>query len=314
MEISEATIIKRNEVDLTEILSVLWRNKLLIIALSTVFAVGSVFFALSLPNVYQATTVLTPAEDDQGGMLSGLKSEFGGLAAMAGVNLGGGKSNKSQLALQVLKSRAFISEFVDKYDLKAKLMATEGWDLATDKLIYKDKMYNAQTGEWLRDVVPPMTAEPSVQEVFDFVMGNNVQIEEEQKKGIVTLSVTHYSPKLAKFIADHLVLEINLYMKKHDVAEAEGKIAYLTKTLEETAVADMQRIFYQLIEQQEQTKMLAKTQKQYVFKTIDPAIEPDRKAGPKRALICAGITFLGFAFAAAIALFRHFVLLKPIRK
>ncbi|CAH9052680.1 hypothetical protein PSECIP111951_00668 [Pseudoalteromonas holothuriae] len=310
MELNEAMIVKRHEVDFTEILSALWQGKLLIIFVSIIFSVAGVFYALSLPNVYRATTILAPVESEQGGMLSGLKSEFGGVAAMAGINIGGGTSNNAGLALEIMQSRAFLNSFVEKYDLKAKLLASKGWDLSSNTILFKDKLYDTETKQWLRQVKAPMQIEPSAQEVFDYMMANNIEISEEKKKGIVRLSISHFSPELAKFIVEHLVLEINLYMKQNDITEAEGKIEYLKSALEETVVADMQRIFYQLIEQQEQTKMLAKTQAQYVFKVIDPAVVPEQKSDPKRALICIGFSFFGLFLAVTIVLFRYFVIIK----
>jgi uncharacterized protein involved in exopolysaccharide biosynthesis len=47
----------------------------------------------------------------------------------------------------------------------------------------------------------------------------------------------------------------------------------------------LKQIFYQLIEQQIQTKMLATVRDEYALKVIDPAIVPELKDGPKRALI-----------------------------
>ncbi|CAM3839823.1 MULTISPECIES: Wzz/FepE/Etk N-terminal domain-containing protein [Pseudoalteromonas] len=309
-QMTEADIIKKNEVDLTEILSVLWRGKWLIILITAVFAVSSVFFALSLPNTYKATVLLSPVEDTQGGMLSNLKSEFGGLAAMAGVNLGGRKGDKSALALQVMQSRSFLNNFVEKYELKPKLLATEGWDLGSNQLIYNGKVYDKEAGTWLRDVAAPFKPEPGIQEVYEHIRAKNLAVIEEKEKGLITIAMTHYSPYLAKEMVENIVVEINDYMKAEAVAESNVKIEYLKKALAETSVADMQKIFYQLIEQQEQAKMLAQTQSQYVFKTIDPAILPIQKAGPKRALICLAITFLGSVLAFVLLLFRHFVLRK----
>ncbi|WP_440054202.1 Wzz/FepE/Etk N-terminal domain-containing protein [Pseudoalteromonas sp. T1lg65] len=308
MQLSETDIIKKNEIELTEVLSALWKGKWIIVLLSAIFAVASVFIALSIPNTYKASVMLSPVEDTDGGMLSNLKSEFGGLAAMAGVNLGGAKSNKSALALQVMQSRAFLNGFIEKYNLKPQIMATEGWDLATNTLIYKPNVYDTQQKKWIRDVDVPFKPEPDVQEVYEFFTSNNLTVVEEKEKGLVTVLITHYSPHLAKQMADNIVSEINDYMKSEAITEAEVKIEYLKQALAETSVADMQKIFYQLIEQQEQNKMLAQTQSQYVFKIIDPAILPIKKAGPKRALICLGITFLGALLAMGFVLFRYFVL------
>jgi uncharacterized protein involved in exopolysaccharide biosynthesis len=310
VEIKESDIVKSHEVDLSEILRALWLGKVWIVLLSALFSVAGVFYALSLPNEYKATVILSPVEDNQGGVLGGLKSDLGGLAAMAGVNLGSGGNNKSVLALQILKSRGFLNEFVEKYDLKAILMGTNGWELSSNTLLYNEKLYNHKTGEWLREVTAPRTPEPSAQEVFEYILRENLTVLEDKKKGLVWFSVTHYSPYVAKDLVEKLVVEINARMQKDDIQQATTKIAYLKQTLADTTVADMQKIFYQLIEQQEQTKMLALTQSQYVFRTIDPAILPEIKDGPKRALICVGFAFLGLVLSFGLVLFRYFVLSK----
>jgi LPS O-antigen subunit length determinant protein (WzzB/FepE family) len=66
----------------------------------------------------------------------------------------------------------------------------------------------------------------------------------------------------------------------------------------------MQNVFYQLIEEQTKSLMLAEVQDEFVFKTVDPAIVPEEKAGPKRALICVLATLLGGMLAVAIVLVR----------
>jgi LPS O-antigen subunit length determinant protein (WzzB/FepE family) len=52
--------------------------------------------------------------------------------------------------------------------------------------------------------------------------------------------------------------------------------------------------------------MLTKVRTEYVFKTIDPPIVPEKKAKPKRALICALGTLLGLMLAITVVLIRHF--------
>ena len=51
---------------------------------------------------------------DEGGGLSRMAGQFGGLAALAGVSLPGGGADRTVLALEVLKSRKFVSEFTAK--------------------------------------------------------------------------------------------------------------------------------------------------------------------------------------------------------
>ena len=54
-----------DEIDLRELFSVLWAGKVKIIAITAVFAVASVIYALSVPNQYKATALLAPAQSDR---------------------------------------------------------------------------------------------------------------------------------------------------------------------------------------------------------------------------------------------------------
>jgi LPS O-antigen subunit length determinant protein (WzzB/FepE family) len=68
----------------------------------------------------------------------------------------------------------------------------------------------------------------------------------------------------------------------------------------------MQTVFYQLIEEQTKTIMLAEVSQEYVLKTIDPANAPEEKAKPKRALIVVLGTMLGGILSVLIVLVRYF--------
>ena len=59
-----------DEIDLRELFSVLWAGKILIVAITAVFALVSVGYALSLANQYKASAVVSPA-DTGGSSLGG---------------------------------------------------------------------------------------------------------------------------------------------------------------------------------------------------------------------------------------------------
>jgi uncharacterized protein involved in exopolysaccharide biosynthesis len=66
----------------------------------------------------------------------------------------------------------------------------------------------------------------------------------------------------------------------------------------------MQSAFYQIVEEQTKSLMLAEVQEEFIFKVVDPAVVPELKAGPKRALICVLGTLLGGMLGVAIVLVR----------
>lgn len=293
------------EIDLNELIRVIWKAKILIFLVTTVFAVVSIVYAINQPNIYMSEALLAPSEQEGTSGLSGLGGQFGGLASLAGLSLGNGGNSKHQMALEVFKSRQFTKDFIQKHDILPELMAAESWDMQNNKLTYDEELFNSQNREWIRKVSPPFTPQPSIQEsIKAFKKVLNVSIDKET--GMVTISVEHVSPFIAQQWVSWLVEDINLTMKEKDVAEARKSTKFLYEQLAQTEIADIREVLYRLIEEQMKTIMFAKVRDEYVFKTIDAAIVPEEKLKPKRALIVILGTLLGSMICTAFVLIRHF--------
>lgn len=296
-----------DEIDLRELFAVIWQGKWLIIAITAVFAIGAVIFAIMQPNIYKSEALLAPAESEQGGGLAGLAGQFGGLASMAGINLGGGGGvDKTQMAIEVMKSRQFTSQFIQKHNILPDLMAIDKWNMDDNSITYNTALYSPSDNTWVREVKAPFKPEPSMQEAYkQFIKVFSVSLAKDT--GMVTVSVEHLSPVIAQEWVTWLIEDINRVMKERDVDEANRSSQFLNKQISLTNVADIRSILYKLIEEQAKTIMFAEVRDEYVFKTIDPALVPEEKAGPKRALICVLGTLLGGILAVMIILIRHFV-------
>jgi len=291
-----------NEIDLRGIFKALWKGKWIIIAITFIFAVGAVLYALSLPNIYKSDALLAPAESSNGGGLSKMAGQLGGLAALAGVNLGGGESSQTDLAVQVMKSRQFVEAFINKHDLLVPLMAAKDWDLANNKLILDEELYNSNTGEWLREPNGMRGAIPTAQEAYEVFKNETLSINQDKESGLYTVSVKHYSPYIAKHWVDWLIEDINKVMRERTISETSQNLNYLNAQLQKTAIADMQSTFYKLIEEQTKSLMLAEVQEEFIFKVVDPAVVSELKDGPKRALICMLGILLGGMLGMAVVL------------
>ena len=53
--------------------------------------------------------------------------------------------------------------------------------------------------------------------------------------------------------------------------------------------------------------MFANVRDEYVFKTIDAAIVPEEKSGPKRALLCILGVLLGGMLSITLVIIRYFM-------
>lgn len=295
--------LEEDEIDLRQLFAILWSGKWLIIAITFLFAVGGVAYAIYQPNIYQSTVLMAPANDDN--TMGGISGQLGGLASLAGISLGNGRTNQTVIAKEVLRSRAFLADFIDRHNLAVPLMAVEGWRSKSGNWQFNRNIYNPETGQWLKNE-EGKSLEPTDWDLVKIFQNNHIDISENQESGLITLSVKSLSPETARQWAEWLVRDINEHMRREDVASAEARIAYLEDKLNDTSIAGMQQVFYQLIESETRTVMLANAQQEYVFKTIDPAVVPQEPSEPKRALIAIFAALLGGMLGVFILLVRAF--------
>jgi len=306
-ENSSTYVVSDDEVNLTELFHILWKGKWLIVLTTALLTIASVFYALEQPNVYKSEALLAAAEQEQSGGLGALAGQFGGLASLAGVNLGGSATaSKTQLALEVLKSRQFTFEFIKKHNILPNLMAVKSWNPLDNSIEYNEEIYNKTDKKWIREVKAPFKPEPSMQEAYE-EFSQLITANMDKESGMITISIEHVSPVIAQQWVNWLIQDINSVMKSRDVEEASKSTEFLTEQLEQTKIADIRTVLYKLIEEQTKTIMFANVRDEYVFKTIDPALVPEKKFKPSRALICILGFLFGVAFGTAIVLTRHFL-------
>jgi len=303
---SEFSIGTEDDLDLKAIFKILWQGKIYIVCTTIIFAVVFVMYAISQPNIYKSSVVLAASEQDQSSGLGGLASQFGGLASLAGVNLGGSSSNKVDLALEVIKSRKFITGFIEKHEILKDLMAANSWEPLENKLVYDSEIYDNEKSKWVRKVTHPYTEIPSEQEAYKKFM-ELIAINVDSESSIITISLEFLSPYKAQEWLNLLILDINLEMKARDVDEAVKSKRFLVKEIENTNISEIKTVLYKLIEEQTKTIMFANVRDEYVFKIIDPPIASEEKFKPKRAMISILGSLLGLILSGLFILFKAFL-------
>lgn len=214
---------------------------------------ASGFAFLSTP-IYRAELVMAPVVEEKGSGLSSLAGQFGGLASLAGVNLGSGGKDVDKV-LATLRSRAFLVPFLEQEKIAPLLMQGIGGDV------------------------------PSLLDAYKAFSEDILDIRKDSKTGLVTLAVEWRDPAQAARWANALVARLNAHQRQTAVREAEQSIDYLKQQLGETSVVDMQQAIYRLIESQTKVIMLANVKKEYAMQVIDPALAPEKRLRPQRTLI-----------------------------
>jgi uncharacterized protein involved in exopolysaccharide biosynthesis len=290
-----------NDIDFRDLVRTLWSWKWLIAGIAFAASVIAALVSLLLPDIYRSDTLLAPNNAENSSGIAALTSQYAGLASLAGINLDQGEIDKTALGLEILKSRRFISNFIAQHNILVPLMAADGWELSTGDLTIDPDIFDVETGEWVRDVSPPKTTIPSSQEAHEEFI-EILSIDQDQATGFVTIAIEHYSPVLARQWLEWLIQDLNHYVMQRDVAEAEQAIGFLNKQIANTSLANLQSVFFSLIEEHTKTVMLANMTDEYLFTVVDPPVEPDEKAKPRRLLIVILSSFLGLILAVIFVL------------
>ncbi len=293
-----------DEIDFRELFRVLWSGKIAIIVITAIFAVGSVIYALSVPNQYKATALLAPAQSDRSGLSSSL-GQLGGLASLAGVRIGGGESSESKIAQEIMKSWSFVEKFIADNDLEVAIYAVEGWSKGTNELQINPDVYDTANGEWLTEDSNGNIVPPSSWQLFKKFSGM-LLVSEDRKSGLVSVSIEYYSPQMAKDWLDKYVTSINEHMQLRQVSKVSNNIDYLEAQIEKTSIAEMREVFYTIIEEQTKNKMVAEASPDYAFVAVSPSMVPEEKSKPKRAMICILGTLLGGVLSVLLVLVGHY--------
>jgi capsular polysaccharide biosynthesis protein len=265
-----------------EVLTVARRSWKFLLTTSIVAACIGAGVSLAMRNVYRAQTVIAPVTEGSG-LGGSLKNQIGGLAALAGIEVGDAFARKAEF-LATLNSRALARAFIADQNMLPILYA-DRWD--------------ASNKRWRNGKAPPM--DTAIKKLATSV----VIVIESHTDGLVTVSGEWYSPELAARWANRMVEMTNDLLRAKAALKAERSIEYLNKELAKTTIEEIRQGIYHSIEQQINDEMLANVQREFAYHVIDPAVPPDVKFAPKRTLIVAGSAFGGLAIGLVFVFMRR---------
>lgn len=258
-----------DKISLRQIWQILWRGKGIVIAATTIFALGSLAYALLAKEIYRAEVLMVPSTEQSSAAIVG---QLGSLAALAGVNVG---EKGSVEALAVLQSRKFATDFIEQLDLMP-IFFEDDWDSANKR--------------WLTD---DPAEQPDVRDGVKFFHDRILQVSEARSTGLVTLAIEWTDPDVASEWASELVRRLNDRLREGALQEAQTNVDYLQAEMAGNTLFNMQETIGRLLEGELQKLMLAKGNEEFAFKVVDPATPPKQRVRPKRALIGIIGTILG---------------------
>jgi uncharacterized protein involved in exopolysaccharide biosynthesis len=257
-----------NEIDLIGLWWIVWDHRILVAAVTVMCTLGALFIALTATPLYRASVVMTETPDTGLGSQTGMAGQLGGLASLAGLALGAGGQHPERQA--VLRSRNLVEQFVSRPDVLPKLMA------------------HAKPGQgvWV-------TVEIFRKSVLD--------IEEDKLKATTSVTIDWVDPAVAARWANEFVALANQLLRNQAIEDASRNVAFLEDQVQRTHSVDIQRVMYELIQQETQRLMLAKGRMDYAFTVADPAVKPEVRVSPRRTLLVLSGFTAGFLLGSYLA-------------
>ena len=273
----------RREISLLAVWAFLARHKAVIGPSVLACAIAATALAFALTPKYRAEVVFSPMNSTGG--LGGLSTSLGGIAALAGVNIGGA-GKRADESLQYLRSREFTREFIQRHSLMPVLFASK-WDAARNR--------------WRSD------DPPTIGDGVDRFSKKITQISEDHRTGIVTLAVIWRDRVAAAQWANAMVAEADAALRQRAIAEFTRSIDYLKTEGAQSSVVEVRAAVYKTMESELKDAMLARTRDSYAFRVLDPAVVRDAKDtdSPNKPLIIAMGGSVGLLFGIILGTLRQ---------
>jgi uncharacterized protein involved in exopolysaccharide biosynthesis len=245
------------------------------------FAIAFALISINMPNKYTSEILLADADSSKSN-LGGLGSQLGGLASFAGIDMNSSKNDKL-ITLQILQSRQFLIDFVKNNQLEELLFAVDSWDQKNDSFVYNESVFNRKEQTWLKRSEGKGSYYPSDLEIHQ-LMKSILEVDVDKTNKVTRMFLTYYNPTKAQEWLSMLVSALNDTIRINEINEREKQVSFLQKELKFENNSEIRNVFYSLIEEQIKSSTLAKAREEYVFRVIDPAVFPEQKSYPKRAL------------------------------
>ena len=293
-QINQSFTIQDDKIDLRELFGLLWEGRKLIILITSVFALCSIVYALSLNNYYKSEAILSLS--DQQSELGAL-SRYSGLASMAGINIKGSGGDKGALIVNTMRSRVFLKHLLSVENILPSIMAAKSYDQESKKLVFDSDVYDAANKKWIQ-------VQPSYLQAYSVYM-KQLNVNYDPLIRIIDISIEHLSPIFAKEFLDLVIREADALMRQKDLQQSTDALAYLTSEISKTSLVAMKSSMNQLIQSQLETHMMAKISTNYVLNVIEPPFIPENNFKPSRSLICLLGVMLGFVLGILWIVMRH---------
>jgi hypothetical protein len=258
---------------------------------------------LILPQKYDVSMEIGPADADLSGMGSAPSIAGGAISSLARLTgFGGGASNANlDLLVELMKSERLAARIESK-DHFLERIYPERWDAV-------HKRWKESTGvigafvNFLREAVGRPRHNPDAITLADYI-SDHVSIETDSLSNFTTIMMTDADQQLASDLVTAIVREADAIAREDDVKLARAHVQYLQSQLIQVQTLDHREAITSLLTDEERKIMLTQSNLPYLYKLVDPD-RIERSKSITVVILIVGV-FAGLFIAAILVFLRGF--------
>lgn len=270
-----------SEIPLSDLIIILWTNRILIMSITFIFALGSVVYSLVVDEIFQVTCLINPAEPSDEILLNPN-------AAFSGFSLG--KKVETPVVKLIhlnLNSRDFLMNFYEKY--------------SSNEALFGDRIMKIQRKEDLSEKEKELNMEDKFIEIMKTEV---IQFSINFINNIVEISVKSTDKYLAHDLLNEILDKLKIFIREQNVNVLKEDIEFYTKVLSEVSDIKVQNSINQILADKMRKSIEISSS---LYSVVESPSVPSKRIFPKRKIIVLTSTAIGFFISIVVVFSLPFI-------
>ena len=270
--------IEEDEIDLRELWQTIVKGKKTILITMFVIVSLTLVYALKIPNVYTSKSVLIPASEGGAPSLGGL----GGLAAMAGISIGGGGSMTPDVAFNSLLNNY---EFMRNFILKNKILEYYEYKKRDESYVFA-LGFRGLYDFFKSELDPEKEHDERVFELVEKIQ-KKFSISSDKKTVLITVSYSDEDRAYPPVVINAFLKDASKYLVENNLRIINEKLSYFEKKLRVSEGFELRSSISGIVSKILEEKVMMQSKTYYQCDVLTTASESyiKDKTKPKRGLI-----------------------------
>ncbi len=252
-----------------------------ILLVTSIGAIITVLFSLSIPEKYVSQAISVKAEESQ----PTINQSTGNLLGILGSQT---ISRSVDKTITILNSRSFFRNFYENDKFLFELMAVLSFNIHNKKYNINERLYDLKENKWIQ--------KPTFEESYE-VFHDVFSVSSDMVTNEIYTITKHPNPMVALEWNKDILAKINQITKDKQIKKSQSAIDYYKIQLLKESSVSVRSVLMSSMATELQTIATSNSTDEYSLEVIDPPFLPERSSEPNNAVISILGSILSFVIA-----------------